>query len=142
MRRYVEGGEDSLNCEVRRYNTGGIVMRWPAMGAQEHDVWFTCTLRHSKGTFIITTFLRHTPSAPVGGQVDSLQRLTVNDRDLLTTSGNRVDNNILPLNCWSLMCVHVFSSWDGYPDTDPLCGGGLPKGTHSALSVRSGSQAG
>ncbi|KAI7800644.1 hypothetical protein IRJ41_008339 [Triplophysa rosa] len=90
MRRYLEGGEDSLNCEIRRHNTGGIVMRWPAMGAQEHDVWFSCTLRHTKGAFIITTFLRHTPSAPVGGQADSLQRLIVNDKDLLTTSAGMI----------------------------------------------------
>ncbi|XP_056613059.1 tapasin-related protein-like [Triplophysa dalaica] len=88
MRRYFEGGEDSLNCEIRRHNTGGIFMRWPASGAQEHDVWFTCTLRHSKST--ITTFLRHTPSAPVRGQGDSLQRLTVNDKDLLKTSAGMV----------------------------------------------------
>ncbi|XP_065137226.1 tapasin-related protein-like isoform X2 [Paramisgurnus dabryanus] len=90
MRRYVEGAEDALNCEIRRYSTGGIVMRWPAMGAQEYDVWFSCTLRHTKGEFIITTFLRHTPSDPAKGQLDYLQWLTVNDKDLLTTSAAMV----------------------------------------------------
>lgn len=89
MRRYVEGAEDALNCEIRRYSTGGIVMRWPTMGAQEYDVWFSCTLRH-KGEFIITTFLRHTPSDPAKGQVDYLQWLPVNDKDLLATSAAMV----------------------------------------------------
>nr|XP_055052529.1 tapasin-related protein-like isoform X2 [Misgurnus anguillicaudatus] len=88
MRRYVEGGDDDrLNCEIRRYSTvdKGHVKRWPTMGAQEYDVWFSCTLRH-KGEFIITTFLRHTPSDPAKGKVDYLQWLPVNDKDLLTTS--------------------------------------------------------
>lgn len=88
MRRYLEGDEDTLHCEVRRYSTGGIVMRWPITGAQDHDVWFTCTIRHTQGLFVITTFLRHTPTASAQGQVDYLQWITVNDRDLLTTSGN------------------------------------------------------
>jgi len=87
MRRYLEGDEDTLHCETRRYSTGGIVMRWPITGAQDHDVWFTCTIRHTQGLFAITTFLRHTPTASAGGQVDYLQWITVNDRDLLTTSG-------------------------------------------------------
>ncbi|XP_055052539.2 tapasin-related protein isoform X2 [Misgurnus anguillicaudatus] len=92
MRRYVEGGvDDRLNCEIRRYSTAdkGHVKRWPTMGAQEYDVWFSCTLRH-KGEFIITTFLRHTPSDPAKGKVDYLQWLTVNDKDLLTTSAAMV----------------------------------------------------
>ncbi|RXN32128.1 tapasin-related -like protein [Labeo rohita] len=90
MRRYLEGTEDKLQCEIRRYSTGGIVMRWPTAGEQDHDVWFTCTLRHSEGLFVVTTFLRHTTAAPAEGQVDFLQWITVNDRDLLTTSAAMV----------------------------------------------------
>ncbi|XP_051963174.1 tapasin-related protein-like [Xyrauchen texanus] len=90
MRRYVEGGEDKLKCEIRRYSTGGIVMRWPTVGAQEYDVWFTCTLRHTEGSFVVTTFLRHTPASPAKGNVDYLQWITVNDRELLTTSAAMV----------------------------------------------------
>ncbi|KAI7800430.1 tapasin-related protein-like [Triplophysa rosa] len=86
MRHYLEGDKDTLNCIIRRYNIGRIVMRWPAVGSQEYDIFFTCTLRHTKGAFNITTFLRHTPPAPAGGQVDFLQRLKINDNDLLTTS--------------------------------------------------------
>ncbi|XP_076832494.1 tapasin-related protein isoform X2 [Brachyhypopomus gauderio] len=81
MRRYVEGDENTLQCEIRRYSTGGIVMRWPGLGAQEHDSWFTCALHHSQERFVITTFLRHTPA---GG--DSTQWIHVGDRDLLSTS--------------------------------------------------------
>nr|XP_055052541.1 tapasin-related protein-like isoform X4 [Misgurnus anguillicaudatus] len=92
MRRYVEGGDDDkLNCEIRRYSTVDKVhARWPTMGAQEFDVWFSCTLRHTKDEFIITTFLRRTPSDPAKGKVDYLQWLTVNDKDLLTTSAAMV----------------------------------------------------
>ncbi|KAI2656262.1 Tapasin-related protein [Labeo rohita] len=73
MRRYLEGTEDKLQCEIRRYSTGGIVMRWPTAGEQDHDVWFTCTLRHSEGLFVVTTFLRHTTAAPAEGQVGFLK---------------------------------------------------------------------
>ncbi|MCI4385832.1 hypothetical protein PGIGA_G00055270 [Pangasianodon gigas] len=85
MRRYVEGGEDSPECEIQRYNTKGIVMRWPGMGAQEHDVWFTCILRHSQGLFHLTTFLRHTPA-----QEGFQERIEIGDRELLTTSAAMV----------------------------------------------------
>ncbi|XP_016414122.1 tapasin-related protein-like [Sinocyclocheilus rhinocerous] len=90
MRRYLEGSEDTLHCEIRRYSTGGIVMRWPTAGAQDHDVWFTCTIRHTQGLFVITTFLRHTTATPAQGQVDFLQWKIVNDRDLLSTSAAMV----------------------------------------------------
>ncbi|XP_051966787.1 tapasin-related protein-like [Xyrauchen texanus] len=90
MRRYVEGGEDKIHCEIRRYSTGGIAMRWPTMGAQDYDFWFTCTLRHTEGSFVISTFLRHTPAVPVKGQKDYLQWTTINDRELLTTSAAMV----------------------------------------------------
>ncbi|XP_056613099.1 tapasin-related protein-like [Triplophysa dalaica] len=86
MRHYLEGDKDTLNCIIRRYNIGRIVMRWPAVGSQEYDIFFTCTLHHTKGAFNITTFLRHTPSPPAGGKVDFLQRLKIHDKDLLTTS--------------------------------------------------------
>ncbi|KAF4094679.1 tapasin-related protein-like isoform X2 [Onychostoma macrolepis] len=86
MRRYLEGTEDKLQCEIRRYSNGGIVTRWPTAGAQDHDVWFTSTIRHSEGLFVITTFLKHTTAAPAEGQLDFLQWKTIHDRDLLTTS--------------------------------------------------------
>lgn len=84
LRRYLEGREDSLECEIQRYDTKGIVMRWPGLGAHEHDVWFTCTIRHNEGHFRQTTFLRHTP-AKEGYQ----ERIEIGDRELLTTSGNQ-----------------------------------------------------
>uniref|UniRef100_A0A671KVQ9 Tapasin-related protein-like n=1 Tax=Sinocyclocheilus anshuiensis TaxID=1608454 RepID=A0A671KVQ9_9TELE len=90
MRRYLEGSEGTLHCEIRRYSTGGIVMRWPTAGAQDHDVWFTCTIRHTQGLFVITTLLRHTTATPAQGQVDFLQWIIVNDRDLLSTSAAMV----------------------------------------------------
>lgn len=83
MRRYLEGDKDSLECEIQRYNTKGIVMRWPGLGAQEHDVWFTCILRNSQGLFHLTTFLRHTPA-----QEGFQERIEIGDRELLTTTGN------------------------------------------------------
>ncbi|XP_056329688.1 tapasin-related protein isoform X2 [Danio aesculapii] len=89
MRHYLEGSVDMIQCEIRRYSTGGIVMRWPVAGAQEYDVWFTCTLRHTQG-LVITTFLRHTPATPAQGKLDFLQWMKISDGDLLTTSAAMV----------------------------------------------------
>ncbi|TSN39326.1 Tapasin-related protein [Bagarius yarrelli] len=85
MRHYMENADDSLECEIQRYNTKGIVMRWPGSGAQEHDVWFTCHLQHGQGMFHITTFLRHTPA-----QNSLNTMLEIGDRDLLITSATMV----------------------------------------------------
>ncbi|XP_066519925.1 tapasin-related protein [Hoplias malabaricus] len=84
MRRHVEGGEDTLQCEIRRYSAGGIVMRWPGLASHEHDVWFTCTLTHTEKRFVITTFLRHTPAK------EGQEWIEVADRELLVTSAAMV----------------------------------------------------
>ncbi|KAK2831367.1 hypothetical protein Q7C36_016453 [Tachysurus vachellii] len=82
MRHYVEGDKDLLECEIQRYNTKEIVMRWPGFGAQEHDVWFTCILR--QGLFHLTTFLRHTPAQ------EGIQKIQIGDRELLTSTATMV----------------------------------------------------
>ncbi|XP_060799943.1 tapasin isoform X2 [Neoarius graeffei] len=82
MRRYMEPTDkESLECEIQRYDTKGIVIRWPGIGAQENDVWFMCILHHSQGLFHLTTFLRHTPA-----QEGFQERIEIGDRELLTTS--------------------------------------------------------
>ncbi|XP_041733435.1 tapasin isoform X1 [Coregonus clupeaformis] len=88
MRKYIEGAvvEHQVQCEIRRYSTEGIQMRWPGLGAQEHDIWFTCTLRHTDGLFVITSFLRHTPATPTPGQADYRNWAAIADRETLTTS--------------------------------------------------------
>uniref|UniRef100_A0A3Q3Q7A3 Ig-like domain-containing protein n=1 Tax=Monopterus albus TaxID=43700 RepID=A0A3Q3Q7A3_MONAL len=54
-----------LECELRRYSTEGIHVRWPVQGAQEYNHWFSCTLKHSKGRFTVIGFLRHHCPAPL-----------------------------------------------------------------------------
>ncbi|XP_062406827.1 tapasin-related protein-like [Sardina pilchardus] len=86
MQWYLKDGLDTLQCELRRYRTGASPVRWPSMGAQERDNWFTCTLRHTEGLFVITYFLRHSPIAPNVVQPDFQQWVPVADRDTITTS--------------------------------------------------------
>ncbi|KAJ7990280.1 hypothetical protein DPEC_G00298680 [Dallia pectoralis] len=87
MRKYIDGAlVDQLECEIHRYSTQGIQMRWPGLGAQEHDTWFTCTLRHADGLFVITSFLRHTPATPTPGQADFRNWAPISDRETLITS--------------------------------------------------------
>ena len=89
MRRYVEGVEaDQLECEIRRYSTAGIHVRWPVKGTSEYNRWFTCTLKHTKGLFTVTSFLRHPSDQPPSGQQDYRSWSTISDTEILITTGN------------------------------------------------------
>ncbi|XP_028818944.1 tapasin-related protein [Denticeps clupeoides] len=83
MRRYVLGREETLQCEIRRHSTGGIESRWPGLGAHDNDLWFTCTLRHTEGLAVITTFLRYTPAPGV-------RWLTIEDTDTISVTAAMV----------------------------------------------------
>ncbi|KAJ8256410.1 hypothetical protein COCON_G00185620 [Conger conger] len=85
MRRQVDLGVEALQCDIRRYSTGGIQVLWPGRGAQEQDIWFTCTLRHS-GHFVLTTFLRHTPATPIDAQEDHAKSHVIGDKDSIVTT--------------------------------------------------------
>ncbi|XP_063061222.1 tapasin-related protein-like [Engraulis encrasicolus] len=95
MQRHVEGEVDSLLCEVRRHNTS-VVARWPGHGAQEHDTWFTCTLRHSKGLFVATTFLRHSPSDINAPRPESGIWAPIADRETVSTSAVMIISSSTP----------------------------------------------
>ncbi|XP_063061221.1 tapasin-like [Engraulis encrasicolus] len=95
MRRYVKGEVDSLLCEVRRHNTS-VVARWPGHGAQEHDTWFTCTLRHNEGLYVATTFLRHSPSDINAPRPESGIWATIADRETVITSAVMVVSSSTP----------------------------------------------
>ncbi|KAL4647547.1 tapasin-related protein-like [Arapaima gigas] len=86
MRQYAEGDPGELRCEIHRYNTGGIQVRWPGHGAQEQDVWFTCSLQHSEGLFSLTTFLRHTPSTALNPQDDYNNWTPIGDQEIVRTT--------------------------------------------------------
>ncbi|XP_044057799.1 tapasin-related protein [Siniperca chuatsi] len=87
LRRYVEGVEaEQLECELRRYSTEGIHVRWPVKGAQEYNRWFSCTLKHTKGLFTVTGFLRHPSDQPPSGQQDYRSWPAIGDREILTTT--------------------------------------------------------
>ncbi|XP_035011158.1 tapasin-related protein isoform X1 [Hippoglossus stenolepis] len=86
LRDYVEGVEaEHLDCELRRYSTEGIDVRWPAQEAKEYNRWFSCTLKHSKGLFTVTSFLRHPSDQPPPGQQDYRNWPVIEDREMLTT---------------------------------------------------------
>ncbi|XP_041952243.1 tapasin-related protein-like [Alosa sapidissima] len=90
MRRYIKGGLDTLQCEVRRHYSGGTPVRWPKLGAQEHDNWFTCTLHHTEGLFVITSVLRQSSNVrnvmQPGLQHWIQQWVPVADKDIISTT--------------------------------------------------------
>ncbi|XP_072249185.1 tapasin-related protein-like isoform X1 [Leuresthes tenuis] len=87
VRRYVEGVEaEELECGLRRYSTEGIHVRWPVQGAQGYNRWFSCTLKHTKGRFTVTGFLRLPSNQPPPDQQDYRSWPAIADREILTTS--------------------------------------------------------
>ncbi|XP_068562083.1 tapasin-like [Cebidichthys violaceus] len=85
LRRFVEGVEvDRLDCELRRYSTEGIYVRWPFKGEQVYNLWFSCILKHAE--FTVTGFLRQPSDQPPPGQQDYRSWPAIEDRETLTTS--------------------------------------------------------
>ncbi|XP_058490146.1 tapasin-related protein [Solea solea] len=87
LRRYAEGVEaEQLECEVRRYSTQGIHVRWPVKGAHEYSRWYSCTLKHGKGLFVITGFLRQSTDQTPSGEQDYRSWPAITDREVLATT--------------------------------------------------------
>ncbi|XP_031733656.1 tapasin-related protein-like [Anarrhichthys ocellatus] len=85
LRLFVEDAKtEQLECELRRYSTGGIYVHWPFKGGQEYNRWFSCILKHDK--FTVTGFLRHPSDQPPSGQQDYRSWPVIGDRETLTTS--------------------------------------------------------
>ncbi|KAF7653787.1 hypothetical protein LDENG_00078550 [Lucifuga dentata] len=86
LQQYVEGEEAELECELHRYSTQGIQVHWPAQGPQKYNTWFRYNLKHMKGLFTITGFLRHSSTQPPAAQEDYHSWPAIKDRDTLTTT--------------------------------------------------------
>ncbi|XP_033953259.1 LOW QUALITY PROTEIN: tapasin-related protein [Pseudochaenichthys georgianus] len=97
LRRYLEGVEtEQLECELRRYSTAGIHVRWPVLGAREYNHWFTFTLKHTNGLFRITGFLRHPSDTAAPGQQDYNSWTAIGDREMLVTTTAMVMKTLTP----------------------------------------------
>ncbi|XP_040901673.1 tapasin-related protein [Toxotes jaculatrix] len=97
LRRYVEEVEaEQLECELRRYSTMGIYVRWPVQGAQNYNEWFSCTIKHSKRLFTVTGFLRHPSDQPPPGEQDYRSWRAIGDREILTTTVAMVIKTLTP----------------------------------------------
>ncbi|XP_067864429.1 tapasin-related protein-like [Heptranchias perlo] len=60
--QHVDEKPDKLECEISRHSTLGIQVPWPHQGKvpseQVADIWFTVTVKHGKGRFTLTSFMR------------------------------------------------------------------------------------
>ncbi|XP_029965259.1 tapasin-like [Salarias fasciatus] len=87
MRRYLkEAEEEQLDCELKRYSTEGIHVRWPVLGAHGYNYWFSCTIRHRAEEFTVTSFLRQASDQPPPGQQDYRNWPEITDGEILTTT--------------------------------------------------------
>ncbi|XP_034557319.1 tapasin-related protein-like [Notolabrus celidotus] len=97
LRQYLQGVEaEQLKCEIWRFSTTGIHVRWPVKGEQEYSRWYTCNLRHTKGLFNVTSFLRQASEQPPSGEPDHLSWPLIEDREILTTTVAMITKTLSP----------------------------------------------
>lgn len=88
VRRFIEGVDslDQLTCELQRYSTEGIHMRWPVRGEHEYNRWFTGKITDTKNHVTVLSFIRQSTAQPPTGQHDYRNWTTIEDREILTTT--------------------------------------------------------
>ncbi|KAJ0063821.1 hypothetical protein NL108_011035, partial [Boleophthalmus pectinirostris] len=87
VRRFFEGSEvDQLSCELQRYSTEGIHMRWPVRGEHEYNRWFTSKITDTKTQLTLLSFIRQSTAKPPTGEHDYRNWTAIQDREILTTT--------------------------------------------------------
>ncbi|XP_028319585.1 tapasin-related protein [Gouania willdenowi] len=98
LRRYLDVEDsDELECALRRFSTEGLAVRWPVHGTQGYNYWFSCTIKHIKGFFSITSFLRQPTDQSPPGQQDYHSWPTIAETDVVTTTVAMVMKTKTPL---------------------------------------------
>ncbi|XP_041661045.1 tapasin-related protein-like [Cheilinus undulatus] len=87
LQRYIKAVEAAeVECELHRFSTPGIHVPWPVKGEEKYSRWFTSTLRHTKGLFTVTGFLRQPSDQPPSGQQDYFSWPEIKDGEMVTTT--------------------------------------------------------
>ncbi|KAK7883151.1 hypothetical protein WMY93_029325 [Mugilogobius chulae] len=87
IRRFFEGSEvDQLACELQRYSTEGIHMRWPVRGEHEYNRWFTSRITDLKSQLTVLGFIRQSTPEPPTGAHDYRNWTAIEDRAVLSTT--------------------------------------------------------
>uniref|UniRef100_A0AAV2IZX2 Ig-like domain-containing protein n=2 Tax=Knipowitschia caucasica TaxID=637954 RepID=A0AAV2IZX2_KNICA len=87
MRRFFEAVEmDQLSCELQRFSTEGIHVRWPVRGEHEYNRWFTSRIRDEKNQLNVLGFIRQSTAQPPTGQHDYRNWTAIEHREILTTT--------------------------------------------------------
>lgn len=78
-------GPDQLECGLHWHKLQDVHVRWPTQQANEFSNWLSCTIRHTTGDFILSSFLRlPTDQPPSPG---SRTWPAISDRAMVTTTG-------------------------------------------------------
>ncbi|CAJ1066043.1 tapasin-related protein-like [Xyrichtys novacula] len=98
LRQYLQGEEaEQIKCEIWRFSTHGVHVRWPVKEDKEYSRWFTCILKHTKDLFTVIGFLRHPTDEPPTGEQDYYGWPIIKDREILTTTVAMVTKTLSPL---------------------------------------------
>lgn len=88
IRRFFENVDsiDQLSCDLQRFSTEGIHVRWPVRGEHEYNRWFTGKIKDSKSHITVLSFIRQSTAQPPTGEHDYRNWTAIEDREILTTT--------------------------------------------------------
>ncbi|XP_056904952.1 tapasin-related protein [Takifugu flavidus] len=96
LNKYLKGVEpDQVECGLHRHRTRDDHARWPIKQADEFNVWFSCTIKHTNGDFMLTSFLRYPTEQPPSTQ-DSDTWPAISDRATITTTAVMMMKTLTP----------------------------------------------
>lgn len=87
LQRYIQGVEPhQVECGLHWHRLQNVHVRWPVQQASEFDNWLSCTIKHTNGDFLLTSFLRLPADQPPPTQGSSTWP-AISDREMVTTTG-------------------------------------------------------
>lgn len=81
---------NQVECGLHWHKVQDVHVRWPTQQANQFSNWLSCTIKHTNGDFILTSFLRHSTDQPPSTQ-SSRSWPAITDGDTVATTGLKLN---------------------------------------------------
>ncbi|XP_077579540.1 tapasin-related protein [Stigmatopora nigra] len=88
---------DDMDCVIQKYNTEGIHVKWPSLKSHKYISWFSVTLTHTQGLFIISGILAYPCEAPLSEHDEDPNWPAIEDQQILSTSAAVMLKTLSPM---------------------------------------------
>ncbi|CAG06362.1 unnamed protein product [Tetraodon nigroviridis] len=96
LQKYTQGvGPDQVECGLHWHKVQDVHVRWPVQQPNEFSNWLICTMKHTNGDFILTSFLRYPTDQPPppGSRIWP----AISDKQIVTTTAVMMMKSQTPL---------------------------------------------